>query len=121
MSAARACQPPQNCGQYQPQPQVQIQPPYQLNFPAPQAFPRQNFSPLNCVFTKDSTTATYDCVSTNATVRTQADTFDSLDGSHVSNHSNLDVDGLKISSQICRYVPRGVGQLVGGLKKLEIT
>ncbi|KAG5669312.1 hypothetical protein PVAND_017200 [Polypedilum vanderplanki] len=123
--SSKACQPPEIC-----QPNYQIQPPYQSDIPSYQPsipslnsfiYPYQSSLILNCVFTNDATTGTYDCISTNTTIRTEGTGFYSLDGSHTSNHSNYDVSGLKISSQICHYIPAQLSKIIPRLKKLEIT
>jgi hypothetical protein len=125
-TSSNACQPPAIClPQYQVQPQPlqqQIQPPYQSQ-PQINAFtyPIPSTQPLNCVFTNDGNTNTYDCISTNTTIKTEGSGFNSLDGSHTSNHSNYDVNGLKISSQVCHFFPADLTRFMPRLKKLEIT
>jgi hypothetical protein len=128
LSSALACFPPVHCQppfQTQIQPQIQIQPPYQHQSPQPQlssfAYPTQSTQTLNCIFTNDPSTATYDCSSTNTTIRTEGAGFNSLDGNHISNHSNYDVNGLKISSQVCHFMPARLSDFMPGLRKLEIT
>lgn len=92
------------------QPQV-----YQSQYPVPSS------QSLNCVFHSDPQTNTYDCVSTNTTVKTSGAGYNGIFGSHVSNKSNFDVNGLRITSQMCRFVPRDLGDLIPSLKKLEIS
>ncbi|KAL7010829.1 hypothetical protein ACKWTF_013964 [Chironomus riparius] len=88
---------------------------YNFQYPVP------SHQILNCVFHYDTQTSTYDCVSTNTTVRGPGAGFNAFDGSHVVNHSDYDVSGLRISSQLCKYVPDGIGDLMPNLKKLQIT
>jgi hypothetical protein len=88
---------------------------YEFQYPVP------SHQILNCVFHYDTQTSTYDCVSTNTTVRALGAGYNAFDGSHVGNHSDFDVSGLRITSQMCKYVPNGIGDLMPNLKKLQIT
>lgn len=76
---------------------------------------------LECVFTADSSASTYDCISLNATIRDRGQVFYTFDGNHIQNHTNADVNGIKISSQVCHYFPANLGKLLPLLKKLEIS
>lgn len=76
---------------------------------------------LNCVFTSDLQTSTYDCISINTTIRERSQSFYTFDGNHIQNRTNFDVNGLKISSQICHFMPSNLGGLIPNLKRLEIS
>lgn len=84
-------------------------------------YPSQQSQPLNCVFTTDASTSTYDCVSLNATIRDRGQSFYTFDGNHIQNRTNADVNGIKISTQICHFFPSNLGSLLPTLKKLEIS
>lgn len=76
---------------------------------------------INCVFTSDSTYLTYDCVSINLTVTEKYQSINYLQGEHIRSLSSVDVNGLKVSSQICHYIPSQLVRIIPNLKKLEIT